>query len=99
MSAGKKGRGISPLPRWERKEILPGRRWSVVDGKTGKAVALTQSAEDAERIAALPELIEALEQAWYAMAEFEDHGKLSEESAAALKAAMEIAWRMEEGAA
>lgn len=45
-------------------------------------------------ICELPRLVNALEEVWYAMSEFED--KLCPESEAALRACMKIAWDIED---
>ena len=84
---------ISRLSRWRAEKIIR-QRWRVVDERTGKTVAMTDSAAKAEQMARLPELIEALEQAWYAIIELDQ--EMCPECDAALKACMDLAWSMED---
>lgn len=84
---------ISRLHRWRAERIIK-RRARIVDEQTGKTVAMTDSAAKAEQIARLPELIEALEQAWYAIIELE--ADMPHDVDEALKACMEMAWSMED---
>lgn len=84
------------LREWDSIPDLTGNIVLCKRGSTG-GVDVLCVAKDMDVVLALrelPRLVNALEEAWYTMSEFED--KLCPESEAALRACMKIAWDIED---